>query len=195
MGSFAISQGSVVTPSSNYAISYTGANLSITPATLSITANAQTKAYGVNDPSLTYLNSGLVNTTVDGLAINDSGLTISGNLARTTAGTSLGEQVGSFAISQGSVVTPSSNYAISYTGANLSITPATLAITANAQTKAYGVNDPSFTYMNSGLINTTVDGLLINDSGLTIAGSLVRTTAGTFRVNKSVHLQLAKDLL
>ena len=113
------------------------------------------------------------------LAINDSGLTISGSLARTTAGTLPGEQVGSFAISQGSVVTPSSNYAISYTGANLSITPATLSITANAQTKAYGVNDPSLTYLNSGLVNTTVDGLAINDSGLTINGSLARTTAGT----------------
>ena len=92
-------------------------------------------------------------------------------------------------------MTPSSNYAISYTGANLSITPATLSITANAQTKAYGVNDPSLTYMNSGLVNTTVDGLAINDSGLTISGSLARTLPVLCRVNKWVHLQLAKDLL
>ena len=35
-------------------ISFTGSSLAITPATLTVTADAQTKVYGAADPALTY---------------------------------------------------------------------------------------------------------------------------------------------
>ena len=41
--------------------SYTGANLAISAASLSVTADARSKTYGASDPALTYVASGLPN--------------------------------------------------------------------------------------------------------------------------------------
>src|SRR5262249_57811558 len=43
---------------SNYTISFAGNSLTITPATLTVTANPQTKGYGDADPALTFLANG-----------------------------------------------------------------------------------------------------------------------------------------
>ena len=178
VGSYAITQGTLAA-NSNYTIGYTGANLSITPASLTVTANPQSKVYGVNDPTLTYGSSGFINATVDGVVINDSAATVlSGALARNNYGVLTGEQVGSYAITQGTLAA-NSNYTIGYTGANLSITPASLTVTANPQSKVYGVNDPTLTYGSSGFINATVDGVVINDSAATVlSGALARNNYG-----------------
>ena len=109
-GPYAISQGTV-SGGSNYTISYTGANLTINPATLAVTAAAQSKTYGAADPALTYSVSGLVN--------GDTDTVMSGSLTRTAGETVAG---GPYAISQGTV-SANSNYTISYTGANLTINP------------------------------------------------------------------------
>ena len=172
VGAYAINQGSVVVSDpTNYTTTYTSANLTITPAALGITADAQSKTYGTDDPSLTYSSTGLVSTTVDGVAIND---TISGSLSRTSYGTLAGEQVGAYAINQGSVVVSDpTNYTTTYTGANLTITKANFTVTADAQSKIYGVNDPTLTYTTTGLVDTTVDGVLIDDSN-SLTGSLAR---------------------
>src|SRR5690349_13170413 len=144
VGTFAISQGTLTeTDSSNYTSTFVPANLTITPAALTITANAQTKTYGTTDPTLTYSTSGLVTTTVDGVTLDDSAV-MTGSLARAQYGTLPGEQVGTFAISQGTVTeTDSSNYTSTFVPANETITPAALTITANAQTKTYGTTDPT----------------------------------------------------
>src|SRR5206468_2276537 len=138
VGSYAIAQGSLVA-SGNYTIAFTGNSLDITPATLTVTANHQTKVYGTGDPALTY--------SVSGLANNDAATVVTGSLTRAA-----GEAVGSYAISQGSLV-GSGNYTIAFTGNSLDITPATLTVTANHQTKVYGAGDPALTYSVSGLAN------------------------------------------
>ncbi len=171
VGSYAITQGTL-SASSNYTLSYTGANLTIGQAAATATADAQNKTYGTNDPALTYSTTGLVNGLVDGVAINDS---LSGSLTRAQYGTLLGEQVGSYAITQGSL-SASSNYTLSYTGANLTINAAPLSLTANAASKTYGTNDPALTYSTTGLVDGLVDGVAINDS---LSGSLTRAAYGT----------------
>ena len=176
VGTYVITQGTLAGTSNYNAPTYTGANLTITPAALGITADAQSKTYGTDDPSLTYSSTGLVSGTVDGVAIND---TISGSLSRTSYGTLAGEQVGAYAINQGSVVVSDpTNYTTTYTGANLTITKADFTVTADAQSKIYGVNDPTLTYTTTGLVDTTVDGVLIDDSN-SLTGSLTRASFGT----------------
>src|SRR5262249_57040357 len=131
------SQGSL-SADSNYTLSFTGNSLSITPATLTVTANAQSKVYGAEDPALTY--------TVSGLQFSDTeAQVLSGLLARAS-----GENVGTYDISQGGL-SADSNYTLSFTGSELTITPATLTVTANAQSKVYGQSDPTLTYPVSGL--------------------------------------------
>jgi len=149
---------------SNYMLPTTASgNGSISPATLTITADPQTKVYGTTDPTLAhaYTEIGLV-----------SGDTISGKLARSSYGTLAGEQVGSYNITKGTVaVDDPSNYNVTFDNGTLKITPAALTITATTdQTKTYGTND-NLTYTPTGLVDATVDGVKLDDK---ITGALSR---------------------
>ena len=108
VGPYAITQGTLAA-SSNYALAYTGDNLNVTAATLSVLADPQSRAYGAPNPTLTYVETGLVN-----------GDALTGALATTATITSV---VGSYAITQGTLAA-SSNYALTYIGADLIVTPA-----------------------------------------------------------------------
>jgi cystathionine beta-lyase family protein involved in aluminum resistance len=157
---YAILQGTVTDANNtNYAISYTAANLSITPKAITVTADAKTKVYGSADPALTYAAVGLVGADL-----------LSGSLARDP-----GETVGGspYAILQGTVTnTNNTNYSITYTGANFAITPKPITVTADAKTKVYGDADPALTYVAVGLVGAdALSGLLARDPGETVAGS------------------------
>jgi hypothetical protein len=185
VGAYAINQGTVY--ASNYNISYTPANLSITPyaTPLAVVADAKTKVYGTSDPSLTYSISALPNIlSADGLIWTDTvANSITGSLVR--AGTSApnvatsvaSEQVGSYVINQGTL--DASNYNLVYTPANLTITPAVVTVTANSATKSYGTADPTLTYSASGILSAVVvDGVTINDTSAIMSGSLGRAGYG-----------------
>src|SRR5208337_1115661 len=135
---YAISQGTLAA-NSNYTISFTGNSLSITPAPLTVTANAQTIQYGSTDPTLTYTSSGFQFS-------DTAGTVLTGALTRAAGETVAGSP---YAISQGTLAA-NSNYTISFTGSTLTITPAPLTVTANAQTKQYGTADPALTYTSGG---------------------------------------------
>ena len=79
-------------------------NFSITPKTITVTAEAKSKTYGAADPALTYLSSGLIGSD-----------TITGGLTRVAGGAA-----GIYTINQGSL-TAGANYAIIYTSADLRI--------------------------------------------------------------------------
>ncbi len=164
VGSYAITQGSLAA-SANYALSYVGANLTVTAAPLTVTANAQSRLYGATNPALTYVSSGLVN-----------GDTLSGLLATSATTTS---NVGAYAITQGTLAA-SANYALSYVGANLSVTAAPLTVTADAQSRAYGATNPALTYVSSGLVNgDTLSGLLATSAITTSNVGSYAITQGT----------------
>jgi hypothetical protein len=104
------------------------------------------RLYGAANPAFTYVTTGLVN-----------GDTLTGLLASSANATS---NVGRYAITQGTVAA-SSNYALTYTGANLTVTPAALTVTADALGRAYGAANPVLTYTSTGLVNgDTLIGLL-----------------------------------
>src|SRR4029077_6558823 len=103
-------QGSL--DASNYAITYNSDNLTITKAPLTVTADAASKVYGVNDSTFTFASSGYINATVDGFVIHDDASNLSGVLNRPLS--LANENVGSYAITQGSL--DASNYAITYNG-------------------------------------------------------------------------------
>ncbi|NDE90074.1 MAG: filamentous hemagglutinin N-terminal domain-containing protein [Alphaproteobacteria bacterium] len=136
VGSYDITQGGLVS-NKNYTINYTGSALEITPATLTVLANSQTKIYGDEDPSLTY--------QVSGFKFKDG----AENVLEGRLGRDEGENVGSYDITQGGLLS-NDNYTINYTGSALEITPATLTVIADVQTKTYGDIDPSLTYQVSG---------------------------------------------
>ncbi|MEP9380662.1 MBG domain-containing protein [Aquabacter sp. CN5-332] len=161
VGSYAITQGTLTDAlNPNYAISYVGANLTVTQRPITVTADGVTRLYGDPNPPLTYvLTSGnLVN-----------GDRLSGALA---TGATLASDVGGYAITQGTL-TASGNYALTYAGADLTVLPATLVLLASpsASHVTYGAGLPGFSYLAMGWKNgqSTQDNL----SGVSFA-----TTAG-----------------
>jgi hypothetical protein len=143
VGTYAISQGTLANP--NYNISFTGANLSVSAKAITVTADAKSKTYGVADPGLTYA------ITTGALVVGDS---LTGGLNRAA-----GEDVGTYAISS-TLANP--NYNISFTGANFSITAASLASSAITMTPAgdgsytaSATGGASFTYSYAGRNQTS----------------------------------------
>jgi surface protein len=97
------------------------ADAEITSIALTITANPLSKTYGAADPTeLTYSAPDLI-----------TGDKLTGTLERES-----GEDVDTYAISQGTLANP--NYAITFTGAKFTINPAPLTVTATAETITVG---------------------------------------------------------
>ena len=124
----------------NYDVTIETATFRITPAALTVVANAgQTKVYGADEPTLTY--------TVTGYANGDTQEEIDA-LSITRAP---GEDVGVYTITPEA---SDANYDVTIETADFSITPAALTIAANAgQTKVYGADEPALTYTVTGYKN------------------------------------------
>lgn len=122
VGNYAITASGAA--DNNYEITHANGTLTVTPATLTVTADAQNKTYGDSDPTLfTYTATGYKNS--------DSASVFSGVLSRVA-----NENVGNYVISIGSL-SAGNNYTISFTGANLTINKRALTISAVTDTKPY----------------------------------------------------------
>ncbi|WP_123921969.1 MBG domain-containing protein [Flavobacterium sp. LM4] len=146
----------------NYAITYTPAELTITAKAITVTADAKTKVYGAVEPILTY-------SVVPSLETGDA---FTGSLSR-----AIGNNVGTYAIAS---TLDNSNYAITYAPADLTITTKAITVTADAKAKIYGAADPVLTYsVSPSLVGTD-----------TFTGSLSRATGnnvGTYAIASSLN--------
>ncbi|MEW7291126.1 MBG domain-containing protein [Aquimarina sp. 2304DJ70-9] len=154
-------------------------DLTVIKRTIEITADAVSKAYG-NTDNLTY------QITSGSLAGSD---TFTGSLARAT-----GEDVGTYAINQGTLAL-TSNYNLSYVGANLSITAKPIEVTADAgQSKELGAADPIFTYTitNGNLVGSDAfTGVLDRNAGETVGTYPI--TQGTLALNANYNLSFVSS--
>ncbi|MCX6928259.1 MAG: MBG domain-containing protein, partial [Verrucomicrobia bacterium] len=187
-GPYAITQGTLVA-NGNYTLSFTGGALAITPATLTVVAQAKNKVYGAADPALTF--------TVSGLQLTDTQASaLTGALTR-----AVGESVAGspYAITQGTL-TANGNYTMSFTSSSLTITPATLTIAAQAQTKLYGAADPALTFTATGFQSSdtaasVLTGALTRAAGESVAGSPYAITQGTLAANGNYTLSFTGSAL
>ncbi|HXD75908.1 MAG TPA: MBG domain-containing protein, partial [Vicinamibacterales bacterium] len=115
----------------------------VKPRPITATADAKTKVYGDADPPLTY-------TITTGSLVGTDAFT--GALVRAS-----GENAGSYDIKQGTLAL-SHNYALTFVGASLSITPRPASVTPNVASKTYGGADP--------LLTGTMTGFLASDNVL-----------------------------
>jgi hypothetical protein len=149
-------------PAGNYADQSGTVTDSISSKDINVTVDSHTKVYGNADPALTYTN--------DPLASGDS---FSGALTRAA-----GENVGSYAITQGTLAL-SSNYNLIFHGANLAITPAALTISAQTDTKPYdGTADSSAQPTVSTLVGTDSATVLTQTFDSANAGSRTLVVSG-----------------
>ncbi|GAA4102880.1 MBG domain-containing protein [Mucilaginibacter panaciglaebae] len=164
VGSYAIKQGTLAL-NNNYTLTYTGAQLAIGKKAIAVTAAAKSKAYGATDPALTY-------TYTPNLISGDS---FSGSLTR-----NVGEDVGNYAINLGTLAL-NSNYSLTYTGANLSISNATLTVTVQNQNKIYGDVNPTLTVSYSGFVNGDTEANLTSQATVTTTATTA-SAVGTYAI-------------
>jgi len=132
VGSYPITLTVSGAATANYTVTTTAGVLSVTPATLTATANSASRTYGAANPSFTGFTTGLVNG--DTVTLNFS----------TIAGVS--SPVGTYPIVL-TVVGNSSNYTVVAVNGTLTITqnPTSLVINVNSATRLYGQQNPNFT--------------------------------------------------
>ena len=149
----------------NYTLTQpTGLTGTISPKSVTVTANAAGKVYGETDPALTYAASGLL-----------GGDALTGALQRVA-----GENAGSYDINQGSLAA-GANYTIAYTGAPFTISARALTVTATPVVKFVGevlsATSGSTAFTASGLVN----GESIGSVSLTFgSGAEAEAAAGNY---------------
>jgi hypothetical protein len=157
IGRYAIGQGSLAA-SANYALTYQGAELTVTPRPVTLTG---TRVYDAG--------AGIVGGALTaGNRVNGDAVTVSGS------GTLAGRDVGLQALSDVSGLALSNpNYTLTGAGGAVTVTPATLTYTADAARRRYGAANPA--------LSGTVTGLLGPDTlpGATTGRSFFATAAGT----------------
>ena len=144
---------------SNYSVTYNTASFSINKASASVIPNAASKIYGSADPTLT--------GTLSGFVAADN---VTASYSRTA-----GETVAGSPYTISATLAPAgvlSNYSVTYSTANFTITPASASVTPNATSKTYGTADPALTGTLSGFVpSDNVTATYSRTAGETVAGS------------------------
>ena len=139
---YSITASGAVDP--DYAFNYVAAQLTVTPAPLTITAVNKTKAYGAALPTLTASYSGFVN--------GDTAASLTTLPTLSTTATASSHVAGSpYSITASGATDP--DYTISYVAGQLTVTPVALTITADSKTKVYGAALPGLTASYAGFVN------------------------------------------
>jgi gliding motility-associated-like protein len=164
IGAYAITQGTLAL-STNYNLTFVGADLTITKRPITMKPVTLTKVYGDTEP---FRNA--FSLTAGSIASGDG---TSGQFGRIA-----GEGVGTYAVTLGGKIVVNigigtivtNNYDITVEPVNFTITSKPITVTANAQTKTYGDADPTLTYDTSTALV----------SGDAFSGALTRVTGEDF---------------
>ena len=212
--SIASATGSGGFSESNYDITYTGADLTINPRPIELTAGNRARTYG---SSLALGNTDF--TLTSGSYANSESVSSVNLQAQNSYDSSLTQGAGTYTdeITIGSASGDASgfaatNYAISYTSGDLTINPAALTITADNISKVYGGADPVRTLTYNGFKNgeddSVVFGLVVSaptgssatagthavtPSGATSANYSISFVPGTLSVGKATLVVTAND--
>lgn len=134
----------------------------ITPAALTVTAEAKSKTYGDADPELTYTATGLVGEDK-----------LTGALSRAE-----GENVGEHAITQGTLAA-GSNYTLTFTGADLTITARIVTLSWSETTSfTYDGSEHSINAQVSNAVNGDTFTLTYENNAKTDVGSYTAKVTG-----------------
>jgi len=147
--------------------------LTVSPATLIVTATSQNKLYGAAVPALTVSYSGFVNGDTQSVITTQPVLT-------TTA--AITSPVGSYQITATGAA--AAKYTMVYVPGSLSVTPAPLTITANNQVKGFGKANPVLTASYYGFVNGDTTSVLATLPTLTTT-ALTSSPVGSYPINAS----------
>lgn len=155
---------------SNYSMANLAATGNILTVELTITADAKTKIYGEANPALTFQYSGFVNS-------EDASVLTTAPTATTSADatTEVGTHDDIIAVSGGI----DANYTFNYVAADLTVTKATLTVTADNIIRGVGETSPAYSYTITGFKNSETESALRTASKLSGTVSYTDNTGGS----------------
>lgn len=140
----------------NFNIGYAAGVIEITPAALTISANNASRIYGGADPAFSAMFAGLVNGDLPAVVADLAFDTVAG----------LNSGVGDYPLT---VSGSAGNYQIATVPGQLSITAASLTITADDSSRIYGQANPGFT--------AQIEGLVAGDASDVVTGLQLQSAA------------------
>ena len=188
VGTYAYTPTAGTLSSANYAFTqFVDGRVTVTPATLTIVADAATRAYGDAEPAFT--------GSVSGLRNGDSLAAVLGGALTFTTNATVTSNVGSYGLNGSGLSVVSPNYVLTQAAANataLTITPAALVGTVASTTKTYdgvaftGGAGVSYAGFRNGDLAGILTGTLVYggaSQGATDAGSYALTASGPTNAN------------
>jgi mucin-19 len=188
VGTYAYTPTAGTLSSANYAFTqFVDGRVTVTPATLTIVADAATRAYGDAEPAFT--------GSVSGLRNGDSLAAVLGGALTFTTNATVTSHVGSYGLNGSGLSVVSPNYVLTQAAANataLTITPAALVGTVASTTKTYdgvaftGGAGVSYVGFRNGDLAGVLTGTLIYggaSQGATDAGAYALTASGPANAN------------
>ena len=158
---------------SNYAAATALQTLTVGKAALTVSSQPASRTYGAANPTLQPAYSGFVNS--------DTSAVLQGAPDLSTTATAI-SPVADYTVTVTAGNLFSNNYNFSFVNGSLSVTKATLTVTADNASRAYGAADPVFTASYSGFVN--------GESAADISGqptfsttATVSSPAGTYPIN------------
>jgi gliding motility-associated-like protein len=145
----------------------------VTPASLSITADNQSRGYGAPNPVFTLTYSGFVNgETSANLSTQATGVTTATIKSRT----------GTYPITASGAA--DNNYIITYTAGTLTVTPVSVIVTVNNSVKNYGAIIPYLSATYTGLQNGDTPGNFSTQTTITTTATAT-SPVGTYPITAS----------
>ncbi len=154
--------------STNYTITFAAGKLAVTPAPLTVAADDKQKVYGGALPSFTVKPAAFVN--------GDTYASLGGTLAFLTTASQTSTVAGSpYSITPGGLT--STNYTISFVAGRLTVTPASLTVTALNKQKVFDGLPYPFTSSN-----VSYSGFVLGENPSVLAGMLSFSQGATIQV-------------
>ena len=172
IGDYPISAAAGTLTASNYQFSFVPSTLTVNKATLTVTAEAKARDYGVANPTLTAIYSGFVNS--------DTSTVVSGSPTLSTTATTA-SNIGSYPITAAAGTLAANNYLFSFADGTLAVNKATLTVAAENKSRGYGTANPVLTGQISGIQNN--DNLTASYATTATQGS----AAGTYPITPTLN--------
>ena len=166
VGSYSIVTTNGTLSAANYNFTFVNGTLQVNPAGLLVSADNQSRAYGATNPVLTY--------TITGFQGTDTVAVVSGAAGLSTAADT-NSPYGTYPIVVTNINLSASNYGFSFTNGTLTVGQATLLVSADNQSRAYGATNPVLTYTITGFQGTDTVAVV---SGAPLLGTVADTNSG-----------------
>jgi RHS repeat-associated protein len=174
-GNYTITITNGTLSASNYVFTFANGILSVVKAPLVVTADNQTRAYGTANPSLNWHITGF---------LNGEGTNALSGVPQVSTPATNGSPVGVYPIVITAGTLSATNYSFGFVNGTLTITPASLTVTANNTNRIYGSPNPVFTATYNGFVNGDTISILSGAPSLTSVGT--NSSIGYYTITNAV---------